>query len=74
MGRVCSTHGENRKAYRLTVERPERKRSLGRPTHLWKDNFKMNLREIEWCCMDWTDQERGHCWALVNTVINIWVP
>jgi hypothetical protein len=28
------------------VEKPERKRPRGRPRHIWKDNIKMNLKEI----------------------------
>jgi hypothetical protein len=31
MRRVCSTNGDKRKAYRILVEKPEGKRSLGRP-------------------------------------------
>jgi hypothetical protein len=30
MGRACRTHGEKRNAYRTLVEKPERKRPLGR--------------------------------------------
>jgi hypothetical protein len=37
------------------------------------DNIKMDLREIEWDDMDWTDlAQSGDQWrALVNTVMNI---
>jgi len=27
---------------------PEEKRALGRPRHIWKDNIKMDLKEIGW--------------------------
>jgi hypothetical protein len=39
------------------MRKPERKRPLGRPV----DNIKMDLREIEWGCMEWIDlaQDRG---------------
>jgi hypothetical protein len=47
--------GKKRNAYRLLVEKPEGKRSLGRPRHRWVDNIKMVLREIGWGGMDWTD-------------------
>jgi hypothetical protein len=30
-------------AYGILVERPERKRPLGRPTHRCEDNIKMDL-------------------------------
>jgi hypothetical protein len=46
MGRACSTNGEKRNAYRLLVEKPERKRRLGRPRRGWVDNIKIDLREI----------------------------
>jgi hypothetical protein len=37
------------------------------------DNFKMDLREIGWCSMDWIDlaQDRDQWRALVNTVMNL---
>jgi hypothetical protein len=36
----------------------------------------MDLREIGWGGMDWIDlaQDREHWRALVNTVMNFWVP
>jgi len=36
----------------------------------------MALREIGWDGIDWINlaQNRAQLWALVNTVINIWVP
>jgi hypothetical protein len=55
MGRVCSTNGEKRNAYRILVEKPEGRRSLGRPKCKWLDNIKMDLREIGWDGMDWID-------------------
>jgi hypothetical protein len=45
MGRVCSTNGAKRNAYRILVGKPEGKRPLGRLRHRWVDNIKMNLRE-----------------------------
>jgi hypothetical protein len=46
MGRACSTNGAKRKAYRISVGKPEGKRPLGRPKRRWVDNIKMDLREI----------------------------
>jgi hypothetical protein len=40
MGRVCST----KRAYKGLVGRPEGKKPLGRATHRWEDNIKMDLR------------------------------
>jgi hypothetical protein len=46
------------------------------PRHRWVDNIKMDLRETGWDGMDWIDlaQERDRWRALVNTVMNLWVP
>jgi hypothetical protein len=64
--------GEKRNAYRILVGMPEGKRPLGRSRHRWKDNIKMDLRELEWGGMIgiYLDQWR----ALVNTVMNLQVP
>jgi hypothetical protein len=40
--------GEKWNAYRILVGKPEGKRPLGRPRHMWMDNIKMDLREIGW--------------------------
>jgi hypothetical protein len=47
--------GENRNAYRIFVGKPEGKRPLGRPTHRWVDNIKIDLREIGWDGRDWIE-------------------
>jgi hypothetical protein len=38
--------------------------------------YKMDLREIGWEVMDWIDlaQDRDQLRALMNTVMNLWVP
>jgi hypothetical protein len=76
MGRACSTNVEKRNAYRKLVEKPEGKRPLGIPSRRWVDNIKMDLREIGWDGMYWIDlvQDRNQWRALVNTVMNLWVP
>jgi hypothetical protein len=68
--------GENMNAHRISVGNPEGKRPLGRPRHRWVDNIKMDLTEIGWDCMDWIylAQDRDQWRALVNTVMNLWVP
>jgi hypothetical protein len=43
---------EKRTAYRILVEKPERKRPLGRTRRRWVENIKMVLREIGWHAMD----------------------
>jgi len=42
-------------AYRTLVEKPEVKRSLGRPTHRWEDDIKMDLQEVGWKGMTCTN-------------------
>jgi hypothetical protein len=37
--------GENRSAYKILVRKPEGKKPLERPRHMWEDNIKMNFRE-----------------------------
>jgi hypothetical protein len=60
--------GLKRNAYRTLVEKPEGKRALGTPRHMWVDNIRMDLRGRRDCIH--LDQWR----ALVNTVIKLWVP
>ena len=55
---------------------PEGKISLGRPRHRWEDNIKMDLQEVGCKGMDWLDlaEDRDRWQALVNVVMNLWVP
>ena len=39
---------KRRAAYRILVREPEGKRPLGRPSGIWKNNIKMDLKEIRW--------------------------
>jgi len=38
--------GEGRGVYRVLVGKPEGKRPLGRQSHRWEDNIKMDLQEV----------------------------
>jgi hypothetical protein len=71
MGRKHSKHVKKKNAYWISVGMPERKRPVGRPRCRWV-NIKMDLREIGWDGMDWTDlaQDRDQWRVLVNTIIN----
>jgi hypothetical protein len=68
--------GERRGVYTVLVGKPERKRPLGRPRRRWEDNIKMDLQEVRCEGMDWIDvaQDRDRWRALVNAVVNFWVP
>jgi hypothetical protein len=74
MEKACSTNGEKSNAYRILVGKQDGKRPLGRPRCRWVDNIKWILER--WDGMDWIDlaQNRDQWWALVNTVMNLWVP
>ena len=67
--------GEGRGVHRVLVGKPEGKRPLGRPRRRWVDNIKMDLQEMGGGG-DWMElaQDRDRWWALVNTVMNLWVP
>jgi hypothetical protein len=67
---------EKRNAYRTMVGKPEGKIPLGRTRRRWMDNIEMDLRETGWFGMDWIDlaQDRDQWRALVNAVMNLWVP
>jgi len=62
--------------YRVLVGRPEGKRPLGRPRCRYVDNIKINLQEGGWGGMNWIDmaKDRDRWCALVNAVMNLWVP
>ena len=47
MGHVTCM-GERRGSQGIMVVRPEGRKSLGRPRHRWKDNIKMDLKEVQW--------------------------
>jgi hypothetical protein len=68
--------GEKRNTYRLSVEKSEGKRPLGRPRRRWMDNIKMDLLEIRFNVVDWIGlaQDRYRWRALVISVMNLRVP
>ena len=55
--------------------KPEGKRPLGRPRHIWEDNIKMDLQEMGCRGRDWIKlaQDRDRWQALVNVAMNILV-
>jgi hypothetical protein len=58
------------------VGKPERKRLLGRSKHRWVDNIRMDLGEVGWGDVDWIGlaKDRNRWRAVVNSVLNLWVP
>jgi hypothetical protein len=47
--------GEIRVVYRVLMGKPEEKRPHGRPRCRWEDNIKMDLLEVRFEGVDWTD-------------------
>jgi len=68
--------GEERGVYRILVEKPERKRPLGRPRRRWTDNIRPDLQEVGCGYMDliWLAQDRDRWRTLVSAVMNLRVP
>ena len=75
MGHVARM-GESRGVYRVLVGKPEGKRPLGRTRLRWEDNIKTDLQEVVFGDMGWIKlaQDRESWRALVNVVMNLWVP
>jgi len=71
-----STHGGEERAYRVLVGKPEGKRPLERPRRRWEDNIRMDLLEVGFGGMDWTDlaQDMDKWRTLVNAVMNLRIP
>jgi hypothetical protein len=59
--------------YRVLVEKTEGKRPLGRPLRRWKDNIRIDLREVGCGFMEWIGlaQDRDRWWAILDDVINL---
>jgi len=68
--------GEGRGVYKVLVGKRGGKRPLGRPRHRWEDDIKMVLQEVGCGSMDWIElaQDRDMWRALLNAVMNLWVP
>jgi hypothetical protein len=64
--------GERRGVYRVLMGKLGGKRPVERPRH----RLKMDLHEVGCGGMDWIEMawDRDRCWALVNVVMNLWVP
>ena len=56
--------------------KPDGKRPFGRPRRRWEDNIKVDLQEVGCGGIEWIElaQDRDRCQALVNAVMNLWVP
>jgi hypothetical protein len=64
-------YGKQQRGIYVLVRRREGMRTLLRCRCRWKDNIKMNLKEVR-CGMYWIDLAQDR--ALVNAVMNLQVP
>jgi len=65
-----------RGVYRVLVGKPEGKRPFGRRRRRWEDDIKLDHQEMGCGGTDWIElaEDRDRWWALVNAVMNLWVP
>jgi hypothetical protein len=65
--------GEERNVYKVLIGKPEGKRPLGRPRRKREDGIRMDLREIDWGSVEWTQlaQDRDRWRGLMNMVMNL---
>ena len=64
---------EGRSAFKILTGKPTGKRPLGRPRRRCEDNIRMDLEEIGMNAGNWVDSDHDRK-ALVNAVLNLWVP
>jgi len=71
---VCMYEMKN--AYKILFGKSYGKRPFGRPRHRWADNINTDFTEIVYDDVNFIELTRdGNHWqALVNMVMNLWVP
>jgi len=68
--------GDGRGVYMVLVRKPEGRRPLGRPRRRWEDNIKIDIMEVGYGGMDWTEltPDRDRWRTLVSGGMNLRVP
>jgi hypothetical protein len=71
----CMVHiGTMIDIYTILFGKSEGKTSLGRPRCRWEDNIGMSLREYGVTMrIEIVAQDQGQWWAIVNTVLKLWI-
>ena len=71
--RHVATMEEGRSAFRILTGKSRGKKPLGRHRRRWKDNIRMDLKEVGINMRNWVDSAQGwDYWrALVNAVLNL---
>jgi hypothetical protein len=76
MGGACSTYGRKGEMHTgFWLGDLREGDHVGDPGVGWEDNIKMDLQEVGWG-MDWIElaRDRDRWRAVVNAVMNLWVP
>jgi len=68
--------GEKRRLYSIMVDKPQGKRSLGRPRQLWENNIRRDLREVAVYYENWLHLAQDIIlWrTFVTVAMNLQVP
>jgi len=76
MDRACSTWKTWEIHTEVWLGKSEGKRPLWRHKLRWEGNIRRNLREVGWVGVDWMHlaQDRNQWQALMNMVMDLWVP
>jgi len=67
--------GEKKDVYKILIGTPEGKRSVGNSRHRWKNNIKVDLKEVGWWDLDWINLavDRDKQQAVINMVMHLLV-
>ena len=67
---------KNTDPFKILAGTPTGKRTLGKPRRRWKENIRMDLKEIGINTRNWVDsaQDRDYWRALVNAALSLRVP
>ena len=63
MGRSCSQNGRRYEYFQISTGTPIRKRPLGRPRHRWKDNIRIDPKEIGINKRNWVDKTQHRAYG-----------
>jgi hypothetical protein len=64
---------EGRRTFKMLKDKHTGTRPLGRPRRRWKENIRMNLKEIGINTRNWVDsvEDRDYWGALVKAALNL---